>query len=49
MTLGSTLPLFQVLIFALGITGIVFIAIVLFLDIPLRQEPIKLPEKVDSQ
>lgn len=39
------LPYFDLLLFALGVTAITFIAIIFFLDLKSDKEPLELPEK----
>jgi hypothetical protein len=40
------LPYFDLLVFALGVTAITFIAIIFLLDLKEQKEPVLLPEKL---
>ena len=42
---NGNLPFFELLMFAIGITAITFIAIVLLLDLQPQKEPVSLPDK----
>lgn len=45
ITKSNELPYFELLVFALGVTAITYIAIIFFLDLRQEKEPVVLPEK----